>query len=64
MLSNFFLYKCVWVFRLKTSEGFNKQFASALNIDYFSFCSYGRGGFDEDLSEGADSISSSSVADL
>ena len=64
MLPYLLLDKSILVLRLNTHKWFNLKLSPALGTKYFYLCSYGSGGFDEDLRDGADSMSSSSVADL
>lgn len=64
MLADFLLDEAVLIFGLDANEGLDEQLASECWMGYFSRCSSGRGGLELDLREGADSTSSSSVADL
>lgn len=64
MLPDFLLDEAVLALGLETDKGLNEHLASECCSVYFSRCSSGRGGLELDLSEGADSTSSSSVADL
>lgn len=64
MLTYLFLDKSILVLGLNTHKWLNLKLSSALGSKYFYLCSYGSGGLDEDLRDGADSMSSSSVADL
>ncbi len=64
MLPDFLLDESVLPLRLHTRQRFHLQLPSEWSEEYFSRCSSGRGGLEEDLREGAESMSSSSVADL
>lgn len=64
VLPHFLLDEAVLPLRFDAAEGLDQQFASGWEGEYFSRWSSGRGGLEEDLREGAESMSSSSVADL
>lgn len=64
MLPDLLLDEAILPLGLHTDQCFHLQFPPACQKNYFSRWSSGSGGLEEDLSEGADSMSSSSVADL
>lgn len=64
MLADFLLDEAVLILGLDADERLYEQLASEWVEWYFSRCSSGSGGLELDLREGADSTSSSSVADL
>ena len=64
VLPDFLLDEAVLILGLEADEGLDEQLASEWRSAYFSRCSSGSGGLELDLREGADSTSSSSVADL
>ena len=64
VLPDFLLDEAVLSLRLHARQGLDLQSAPDWKNRYFYLWSSGRGGLEEDLREGAESISSSSVADL
>lgn len=64
MLADLFLDEAILSLGLHAGQCFYLQLPSACLKEYFSRWSSGSGGLEEDLSEGAESMSSSSVADL
>lgn len=64
VLPDLFLDEAVLSLGLHARQGLHLQPPPESKSSYFYLCSSGSGGFEEDLSDGAESMSSSSVADL
>jgi hypothetical protein len=64
MLADLLFHESMVSFDLETAEWFNDELASSLGKLYLSFWSYGRGGCADDLMDGVEESSSSSVTDL